>query len=255
MELQLSLEHPLVAKLERVFETRQEIQMVMEHLKGGEVFDQVIRKGHFSEDDGAKIMRQMLSAVAHLHENEIAHLDVKLENFVFQTEACDQVQLIDFGFATKCDKGPLTRFCGSAHTMSPEMLKGKCDTSADIWALGVIAYMMLCGSSPWANSEVETRSMIHAGRPMYRAEFFRLSAEAQDFIRSLLVADPEKRPDAKTVLNHKWLEASADVVPNRCSTREMDVSNDMSDGESTTAESSRQHSTAGSCSHDECQSD
>jgi len=242
IEVQLSLEHPLIVTVERIFETRNEIHMVMEHLKGGEMFDHVISKGRFSEEAGANAMRQMLTAVAHLHEHDIAHLDVKLENFVFASDSCDRLVLIDFGFATKCNEGSLNKFCGSLQMMAPEVVKGSYNASADIWSLGVVAYMMLCGNSPWAHSDAETRRMISEGRPMYRADFFELSSEGQDFIRSLLTVDPAMRPSAKTMLEHKWLAASPNL--SFCDSKAGVVSTNMSDGESTSAEGSRQHSTA-----------
>jgi len=236
VEFNFSMDHPLIVRVERVFETRKAIHMVMEHLKGGELFDYVVRKGRVAEEDGVTALRQMLTAVDHLHGKGIVHLDIKLENFVHASDDCKQLKLIDFGYASRCDKGKLSGLSGSLLMMAPEMLKGKYDSRADLWSVGVSAYMMLCGSSPWAHNDIETRCMISAGRPLYREEFFRLSADAQDFIRSLLTARPAERPSAKDMLNHRWILGNAKQVPSAGLGEKDEEKDGMS--ESTTADGS-----------------
>lgn len=207
VDVHLSMHHPHIACLEHVYETSDEIHLVMEHLRGGEVFDHVVRKGGFSEAEAAGAMRQMLTAVAHVHEKGVAHLDVKLENFCFETDACDRLKLIDFGFASECGGGTVDKICGSLQMMAPEMMKGKGCMASDVWSLGVIAYMMLCGSSPWGHTDFETRRMISSGQPAYRADFFKLSPGARHFVQSLLHPNPATRSTAKGMLEHAWLSS------------------------------------------------
>lgn len=215
VELHLAFDHPLIPRLERVYETEAFIYLVMEHLKGGDMFDHVQQRGHIAEEESAKALHQMATAIAYLHDMGTAHLDVKLENFAFQSESRECLKLIDFGHSGKCDKGYFTRLRGTPHMMAPEVLDRKYNASADIWALGVVAHVMMCGYAPWAQSAFETRRMIREGQPMYRDEFFKLSPAAQNFIRSLLNPDPAERPSAKDVLNHGWL---APAVPASLST-------------------------------------
>jgi len=206
-EAHLSMHHPNIVNLERIYETSDEIHLVMEHLRGGELFDHVVRRGGLSEEEAAHAMCQMLTAVAHIHEQGTAHFDIKLENFVYETHACEQLKLIDFGFASKCGSGTVDRLCGTLHTMAPEMMTGKGCLASDVWSLGVVAYMMLCGSSPWGHTEAETRRYICSGRPVYRADFHKLTPRARHFVQSLLNPNPVARPTAKEMLEHPWLSS------------------------------------------------
>merc|ERR1719464_961495 len=121
-EIYLSLDHPHVARLEMVYETQEELHFVMEYMEGGQLFDRLSSKGTFSEDMTARITRQMLLAVAYLHKCEIAHRDLKLENFLFQKKKTDHVKLIDFGFSKFVSKDiNMSQACGTLDYMAPEV--------------------------------------------------------------------------------------------------------------------------------------
>merc|ERR1719422_2217394 len=123
-EIYLSLDHPHVARLEMVYETREEVHLVMEYMEGGELYDRLSTKGSFSEDMTARTTRQMLLAVVYLHAREIAHRDLKLENFLFEKKKTDHLKLIDFGFAKFVRRdAKMSQACGSTHYVAPEVLR------------------------------------------------------------------------------------------------------------------------------------
>lgn len=210
VDTHMILDHPHIARLDRTFETDAETYLVMEHLEGGEVFDRLQDRQRFSERETADTMRQVLWAVSYLHSLGLTHLDLKLENFLYERQGGEVVKLIDFGFATRVgeDGTKLTRKCGSLYYIAPEVLRGSYDEKADLWSLGVVAYMLLCGTAPWSGSDDSILKMIHAGTPRYSPSRFQpLSEGAKDFVRSLLTFDPTTRPSARSALDHSWLRA------------------------------------------------
>jgi len=126
----------------------------MEYCKGGELFDRIVSAQRFSERHAADIMSQMLSAVKHLHEKGIVHRDLKPENFLMDdaTESAE-VKLIDFGlskrFSESAEINKMTTVVGTPYYVAPEVLKGSYDRSCDVWSLGVILFVFLCGYPPF----------------------------------------------------------------------------------------------------------
>jgi calcium-dependent protein kinase len=183
--------------------------MVMEHLQGGDVYERVVSRGRLPEAEAASTLRQVFEAIKYLHDLGVMHRDLKLENFVYERDDANAVKLVDFGFAAKC--GPeekLDMVCGTLDMVAPEVLEGCYDLRADIWSLGVAAYMMLVGSSPWGHTETATRQMIEHAEPNFDQGFFELSDQAQDFVKSLLVRNPAMRPSAALALRHPFLESA-----------------------------------------------
>jgi calcium-dependent protein kinase len=212
--LYLSLDHPHIAKLEQVYESRKEIHFVMEHLSGGELLQRLKKHGRFSEPQAAEALRQMLLAVSYLHAHQVAHRDLKPENFVYESADGDHLKMIDFGFASRYDSGSrLSQPCGSLHYVAPEVLTKSYTEKADLWSMGVIAYTLMCGRSPWhpyKDSRKETLKKVSAGEVYYCPERFgRLSPGAQSFIRNLLTVNPVARMSAADALQHVWIESTA----------------------------------------------
>lgn len=207
LELHLSLDHPNVVKLEQFFEDEENVYLVLEYLEGGELFERLSERGRFSENEACDVLRQMLMATAYLHSRRIVHRDLKLENFMYQSQDSSHLKVIDFGLA--CRLGPeevLASVCGSQDYLAPEVLSQSYTEKADIWALGVMTYTLLCGNFPWSGSDAEMLSSIRAGRPHYCPVLFEpLSASAKDFVHNLLTPDPADRPSAMAALDHQWL--------------------------------------------------
>lgn len=208
LELHLSLDHPNVARLEQFFEDEENVYLVLEHLEGGELFERLSERQRFSENEACDALQQMLTAVAYLHSRRIVHRDLKFENFMFERQDCNQLKVIDFGLARRM--GPaeeaLSSICGSRDYLAPEVLGKSYTMKADIWALGIMTYTLLCGNFPWSGSDAEMLSSIRAGRPYYCPALFEpLSASAKDFVRALLTPNPSSRPSALAALDHEWV--------------------------------------------------
>lgn len=213
------LSHPHIASLRAVYDLGNQVSLVMERLCGGEVFDYIVANGRYSESAAAKSLRQMLSAVDYLHRRSIVHADLKPENFVYRDRAQRHVCLIDLGLARICRDGRVHACMGSLDYMAPEVLRGDFDCKADMWSMGVVAYAMLCGSTPWVEDRVETERLISMGRPRYCASLFgALSTSARDFVQSLLRSE-HQRPTAEDASAHPWICAR---VPQVSSQQSMD---------------------------------
>lgn len=137
-----TLQHPNVIHLEDVFETSSKIYMVMEMMRGGELFDYVVEKGTLSEEEASAFVRKITSAVCHMHRANIIHRDLKPENLLLTSkDKTAEVKLIDFGLAKIIfdPAGSATSFLGTKGYLAPEMLqRNSYDKAIDMWALGII---------------------------------------------------------------------------------------------------------------------
>lgn len=213
-EIHLSLDHPHVASLEHVYETDTELHLVLEYLEGGEMTDRLAACGTFSEPAAATAVRQMLCAMSYLHAHKIAHRDLKLQNFVYEHKNCDQIKLIDFGLAKRCNNDKsMSTVCGTHQFMAPEVYRRSYTEKADVWSLGITSYMLLCGCAPFRGSRKQILNSAKAGKPYFcHARFEPCSREAKDFVKALLCRDPEKRPAMSEALRHPWLRSLAPVA-------------------------------------------
>jgi len=212
------LEHPNVVRLEEVYESRNEIYLVMEICHGGELFTQLEEQPdyHYTEQEAAKLIHQILTSVQYMHSKGIVHRDLKLENFLFSTSDPDaQLKLIDFGISKHLSKG-LTEVIGTPYTIAPEVFAGKYDELCDMWSVGVLAYLVLSGDAPFGGCDYESLPTVK-DRILHGAYAFEpkcawdsVSDEAKDLIRRLLVTDPKKRPTAREALQSEWLKQWAE---------------------------------------------
>ena len=133
------------------------MHFVTEFCGGGELFEHIIARGKFNESYAAKIIKQVLSAIKHLHDKNICHRDLKPENILFETKSKEaQIKLIDFGlskyFTPKgCgdNMNLMKTKIGTPYYMAPEVLEGAYDETCDMWSIGVITYCILCGYPPF----------------------------------------------------------------------------------------------------------
>jgi len=209
VQIYIALDHPHVARLENVYETDEELHLVMEFMAGGELYERLSAKKRYTEEAAADASRQMLRAVAYLHANKVAHRDLKLENFLYEKPDTDHLKLIDFGFAKFWDRSThMTQACGSLHYVAPEVLKHCYTEKADVWSAGVIIFMLLSGAPPFSGTDREVLKKIQSGDIHWSSRFKRASPMAQDFVRKILVYDPEKRLSANDALAHPWIASS-----------------------------------------------
>jgi len=211
---QLTMNHPNVCRLLEVFEEPGSLRLVMERMRGPDLFDHLRRLGRYTERDAAACVRQMTVAVAHCHRNGVCHRDLKLDNFCLEDETQDsRIKLIDFGLSSMYKKDiPMTNACGTLYYVAPEVLGPRYGRECDMWSLGVIAYILLDGRAPFSGPDDKTTlRRIRAGVLHFPADrWCRISARAKDFVSGLLKVDASKRLDAEAALAHPWL---AEVVP------------------------------------------
>jgi len=221
LETYLTMDHPHIARLLDVYESQDHLHLVMECMEGGDLFDRIDRKKKFSEEEASKALRQMLLALNYMHSHGYVHRDVKLENFVYDAEGSDWLKLIDFGFSTRWDPNANEKMhacLGTTTYCAPEVLQGSYTSQCDLWSLGVVAYIILCGKMPFRGTDRQQMKSISAGAyPMDPKDWGGMSAECKDFVRSLLQTDPTRRLSAPAALEHPWIvkhhTASQDVAP------------------------------------------
>ncbi|XP_073278111.1 CDPK-related kinase 1-like isoform X2 [Primulina huaijiensis] len=198
------------------YEDEENVYVVMELCKGGELLDHILsRGGKYSEDDAKSVLVQILSVVAYCHLQGVVHRDLKPENFLFTSkDEHSPLKAIDFGLSdyVKPDER-LNDIVGSAYYVAPEVLHRSYGTEADMWSIGVIAYILLCGSRPfWSRTESGIfRAVLKADPSFDEAPWPSLSSDAVDFVKGLLNKDYRKRLTAAQALGHPWLVGHQDV--------------------------------------------
>ncbi|KAJ9180972.1 hypothetical protein P3X46_009152 [Hevea brasiliensis] len=208
--------HKNLVQFYDAYEDDENVYVVMELCKGGELLDRILgRGGKYSEDDAKTVMVQILSVVAYCHLQGVVHRDLKPENFLFTTkEESSPLKAIDFGLSdyVKPDER-LNDIVGSAYYVAPEVLHRSYGTEADMWSIGVIAYILLCGSRPfWARTESGIFRAVLKADPIFDdAPWTSLSPEAIDFVKRLLNKDYRKRLTAAQALSHPWLANHHDI--------------------------------------------
>ncbi|KAG0757850.1 hypothetical protein G6F57_010302 [Rhizopus arrhizus] len=211
MKVLEGLSHPNVIGFYDWFESREKFYLIFELATGGELFDRLFDRGKFTEKDAVKIMRSVLKGLDYLHKHNIVHRDMKLENLVFKSMEQDaDLAICDFGIAKmiKDDDDGLHTICGSPGYVAPEVLLKKAYSfPVDIWAIGVIAYTLLCGYQPFqGESQIELFDEITSGRYEFHYRYWQnISEEARSFIQKCLTLNPNKRPTAAEALNDIWI--------------------------------------------------
>ncbi|KAF3960759.1 hypothetical protein CMV_014554 [Castanea mollissima] len=208
--------HKNLVQFYDAYEDDDNVYIVMELCNGGELLDRILsRGGKYSEEDARVVMVQILSVVAYCHLQGVVHRDLKPENFLFTSkDENSPLKAIDFGLSdyVKPDER-LNDIVGSAYYVAPEVLHRSYQTEADMWSIGVIAYILLCGSRPfWARTESGIfRAVLKADPSFDEAPWPSLSPDAIDFVKRLLNKDYRKRLTAAQALSHPWLANHHDV--------------------------------------------
>ncbi|KAL3841156.1 hypothetical protein ACJIZ3_025747 [Penstemon smallii] len=208
--------HKNLVQFYEAYEDEDNVYVVMELCNGGELLDRILsRGGKFSEEDAKIVMVQILSVVAYCHLQGVVHRDLKPENFLFSSkDEHSPLKAIDFGLSdyVKPDER-LNDIVGSAYYVAPEVLHRSYGTEADMWSIGVIAYILLCGSRPfWSRTESGIfRAVLKADPSFDEAPWPSLSPDAVDFVKRLLNKDYRKRLTAAQALSHPWLVGHHDV--------------------------------------------
>ncbi|XP_034711576.1 CDPK-related kinase 3-like isoform X1 [Vitis riparia] len=210
--------HKNLVKFHDACEDASNVYIIMELCEGGELLDRILsRGGRYREEDAKAIVVQILNVVAFCHLQGVVHRDLKPENFLFTTRDEDApMKVIDFGLSDfiRTDQR-LNDIVGSAYYVAPEVLHRSYNLEADVWSIGVITYILLCGSRPfWARTESGIfRSVLRADPNFDDLPWPAVSPEAKDFVKRLLNKDYRKRMTAAQALTHPWLRDENHAVP------------------------------------------
>ncbi|KAL5566339.1 hypothetical protein UlMin_029503 [Ulmus minor] len=202
-------EHSHVVRIRGTFEDHFCVHIVMELCEGGELFDRIVKKGHYSEREAAKLTKTIVGVVEACHSLGVMHRDLKPENFLFDTEDEDAaLKATDFGLSVFYKPGEsFSDVVGSPYYVAPEVLRKHYGPEADVWSAGVILYILLSGVPPfWAETEMGIFRQILQGKLDFESEPWPgISESAKDLIRKMLERNPKKRPTAHEVLCHPWI--------------------------------------------------
>ncbi|XP_033178660.1 calcium/calmodulin-dependent protein kinase type II alpha chain isoform X36 [Bombus vosnesenskii] len=215
------LQHPNIVRLHDSIQEENHHYLVFDLVTGGELFEDIVAREFYSEADASHCIQQILESVHHCHHNGVVHRDLKPENLLLASKAKGAaVKLADFGLAIEV-QGEAQAWFGFAGTpgyLSPEVLKkepyGK---PVDIWACGVILYILLVGYPPfWDEDQHRLYAQIKAGSYDYPSpEWDTVTPEAKNLINQMLTVNPSKRITASEALKHPWIcqrERVASVV-------------------------------------------
>lgn len=208
--LELTKSNCRIINLVEVFETSHDLVLITEYVGGGELFQHIDVEGRVDEQCTIRLMRQILEGIDFLHTNNILHLDVKPQNILLTESLPDgDVKLCDLGLARPFNSGnDVIELVGTLDYVAPEVLDYvSLDSSCDMWSVGVLAYVMLTGCSPFAGeTRQETLLNISQVNLDFPADLFEsISPLAVDFIQHLLVKNTRKRMTARDCLQHAWL--------------------------------------------------
>lgn len=210
-------EHQNVVRIKGAYEDPVFVHLVMELCAGGELFDQIIKKGHYTERKAAQLIKTIVGVVEGCHSLGVMHRDLKPENFLFVSADEDAaLKATDFGLSVFYKPGEIfSDVVGSPYYVAPEVLRKYYGPEADVWSAGVILYILLSGVPPfWAETEAGIFREILQGRLDFESEPWpSISDSAKDLIKKMLERDPKKRLTAHEVLCHPWIVD--DVAPDR----------------------------------------
>ncbi|KAF9304855.1 hypothetical protein BGZ74_000380 [Mortierella antarctica] len=206
----MSIDHINLLRICNVFNEPNHVYVVTELANDGELFDQIIDKQKFTEEETRHVIRQILEGVKYLHDRGIVHRDLKPENVLVMDKDDMTVKISDFGFAKMVGERVFyNTICGTPSYAAPEVLKsGEYGKAVDMWSLGVVLYICLCGFPPFSDDLAPPKLRIQVLQSMYSFPspyWDNVSDEAVDFVQGLLQANPSERLTVDEALDHIWM--------------------------------------------------
>lgn len=210
--------HKNVVQLYGTYEDKSYVHLVMECCAGGELFDRIAERGHFTEKAAAEVMRTIVSVVHHCHTMNVIHRDLKPENFLLSSKADDAIlKATDFGLSRFFKDGEkLEEIVGSPFYVAPDVLSRCYSKEADIWSCGVILYILLCGWPPFHGDGTQQifKHIMSQALDLKSDPWPRISDAAKDCVRRMLTRDPRKRLTAAQLLRHPWMKVNGVATDN-----------------------------------------
>lgn len=214
-------DHPNIASLYEVYEDAEHLYLVQEACLGGELFDLVIERKHFTEGDAAQACQTLISIISHCHARGVLHRDIKPENFLLKNISKDgrfdgsDVRAVDFGLSIFAkDRPEITDAVGSIYYTAPEILAGEpYSPASDAWSLGIVVFILISGYPPfWGGSDEVISDRIQnqeldLGYEPWNTDA--VSLDAANFVKRLLNKDPQQRMTLNDAKQHPWLVKAA----------------------------------------------
>ena len=204
------LDHPNIIKFYETYHDKFYFHIVMELCKGKEVFDRIVEDGRIKEKKVCMVIMKVLHAISYCHSRGVTHRDLKPENILFETlDSESEIKLIDFGLSRKVfNDEKMHTILGTPYYVAPEVLQGEYDEKCDIWSIGALTYIMLCGDPPFkGNSNHEIFNKILREDVKFSSKKWeKISDDAKNFVKNCLIKIPEKRPNAIQCLNNLWFK-------------------------------------------------
>ena len=208
LDILLKVDHPNIVNFYEVYLDHKYVHLVMEYMPGGELYDKLLQIQIFDEETAKKIIKQTLYALKHLHDLNICHRDLKPENIMFDEQG-SKVKLIDFGMSKilQDEANLMNTKLGTPYYISPEVLRGEYNIRCDMWSIGVICFVILCGEPPFhGKNTAELFKKIQTTDYEFEQDIWKtISKDAKSFIMSLLEPNLERRLSVEQALSHKWI--------------------------------------------------
>jgi len=210
------LAHPNIVNFKEIFDRKDGYYVVLEFITGGELFDRIIELQRYSEKEAAHVMNQALHGLKHMHDKSLVHRDLKPENLLLSSKSADAtIKLADFGFSRESKTHTdCSEMVGTPEYMAPEIValrerSGGYSKPVDIWAMGVVLYILLSGIHPFQmEDEEQMLSNIQNGRWRWLgSNWGKVSEAAKDLITHMMDPNPATRFSIDQCLNHQWLKS------------------------------------------------
>ncbi|KAI7853689.1 kinase-like domain-containing protein [Circinella umbellata] len=217
----MSLEaHPCIIQIEKVFNGPKYLYLSLEYARGGELFNYIARQKKLTEVETRFIFLQLFYTIDFLHSRGIVHRDLKPENILLVDTNTLHIKIGDFGLSKiHSEKNPSKSQCGTPIYVAPETFERAYGKECDLWSLGVILYICLCGFSPFGDdlAPPSLKEQIKKGLFEFTEPYWNsIAPEAKDLVKKLLTLDPVKRITAKEALNHEWMQVDKEKINSMC---------------------------------------
>lgn len=240
IEIQKTLDHPNICKIFESYEdsSNKEVYIIMEICTGGSLVSRMKHHKHgYGERAAATLVEKILSSVLYCHHHGVVHRDIKLDNFIYENESEEsELKLIDFGFACEIAPGREAMWdqLGTPSYMAPELWHHKeveYDSSVDMWAIGVVTYMLLSGKRPFHHQDKREKARMIREDPVRfpPPEWDRISQEAKDFCTALMHKAPRDRLSASAAKDHPWIKHASRLHKGESAASELQRHQDVID--------------------------
>jgi tRNA A-37 threonylcarbamoyl transferase component Bud32 len=220
IELLKTISHPAIVQLYETLEDANTIYLIMELIKGSDLFDISDFLGTLRPASVAALLTPLLSALCYMHSRGIVHHDIKPENIIVDYNL-NTLKLTDFGSAKFCSKNIEGAVGGTLNYMAPEVLlnmrgaRNVCDKSVDIWSIGILTYLLISGNHPFDSKKSNENILNRIIKGKFKMEgpiWEKVPKDCKDFIKKCLVIDPKKRATAEQLLKHPWIVGQSKAV-------------------------------------------